>query len=101
MGCSSSHRTGNVAAPHHLGGKWDAPQSIGTKCRKPSPPPNEMSELLAAYEGKAMHLIASVVNASTFHRLGREWGAPRGIGMECWDPSLRPDEMSELLTVPE
>jgi hypothetical protein len=35
------------------------------------------------------------------HRLGREWDAPPGIGMESRNPSMRPNEMSELLPAPE
>jgi hypothetical protein len=34
-------------------------------------------------------------------RLGGEWDAPPSIGTKCQNPSLRPNEMSELLTAPE
>jgi hypothetical protein len=45
--------------------------------------------------------VASEGNAQTPHRLGMKWGAPQSIGMKCRNPSLRPNEMSELLTAPE
>jgi hypothetical protein len=48
-----------------------------------------------------MLLIASEGNVTTAHRLGRKWDAPESIGMNCRNPSLRPNEMSELLTAPE
>jgi hypothetical protein len=101
--------------------KWDAPHRVGRESHDPSPPregvgcplehrngisdpslrSNEMSELLTAPEWNGMLLIGSEVIAPSPHLLGWEWGAPRGIGMECRDPSQRPNEMSELLTAPE
>jgi hypothetical protein len=92
---------GKATNPHRLGREWGAPRGIGMECRNRSLRPGEMSELLAAPEWNGMLLIASEGKATTPHRLGREWGAPRPIGMECRDPSLRPNEMSELLTAPE
>jgi hypothetical protein len=41
--------------------------------------------------------IALGGNVAAPHRLGREWDAPRSIGVRCWNSSLRPNEMSELL----
>jgi RNA polymerase subunit RPABC4/transcription elongation factor Spt4 len=60
-----------------------------------------MSELLTAPEWNRMPLIASERNAATPHRLGRKRDSSQGIGMKCRNPSLRPNEMSELLTAPE
>jgi hypothetical protein len=45
--------------------------------------------------------LGSVGKAATPHRPGRSWDAPHCMGMKCRDPSLRPNEMSELLTAPE
>jgi hypothetical protein len=91
----------NAQTTGRLGRKWGAPQSIGMKCRNPSPRPNEMSELLAAPEVEdGVLLIGPMRNAQTPGRLGRKWGAPQSIGMNCRNPSLRPNEMSELLTAP-
>jgi hypothetical protein len=77
------------------------PQSIGMKCQNPSPRPTEVPELLTAPECNAMLLIASERNVTTPHRLGRKWDASQCIGMKCPNPSLRTNEMSELLTAPE
>jgi hypothetical protein len=71
------------------------------KCRNPSLRPNEISEFPTAHECKGMLLIASERNVTTPHRLGRKRDAPQSLGMECRNPSLRPSEMSELLTAPE
>jgi RNA polymerase subunit RPABC4/transcription elongation factor Spt4 len=60
-----------------------------------------MSELLTAPEWSGMLLIASERNAAIPHRLGRRRNAPQSMGMECRNPSLRPNEMSELFTAPE
>jgi hypothetical protein len=48
-----------------------------------------------------MLLIASEGNGTTPRRLGRKWYACQTVGVECRNPSLRPNEMSELLTAPE
>jgi hypothetical protein len=45
--------------------------------------------------------IASEGNVTTAHGLGRKGRAPQSIGMRGQNPSLRPNEMSELLTAPE
>jgi hypothetical protein len=60
-----------------------------------------MSELPTAPEWNGMLLIASERNAATPHGLGRKWGPPQSLGRKCRNPSLRPNEMSELLTAPE
>jgi hypothetical protein len=60
-----------------------------------------MSELLTAPEWNGMLLIASEGNATTHHRRGRKSDSKQGIGMKCRNSSLRPDEMSELLTARE
>jgi hypothetical protein len=92
---------GDAATNHPLGRKWDAPQSLGMKCRSPSLRPNEMSELLTAPEWNGLLLIASDAIARTDHPLWRKWDAPQSIGMKCQNPSLRSNDMSELLTAPE
>jgi hypothetical protein len=71
------------------------------KCQNPSLHPNEMSELPTAPEWNGMLLVTSDGNATTPHLLGRKRDAPRSIGMKCQGPSLRPNEMSELLLAPE
>jgi RNA polymerase subunit RPABC4/transcription elongation factor Spt4 len=60
-----------------------------------------MSELLTSPEWNGMLLIASERNVTTPHRLGRKSDSPQSIGMKCRNPSLRPNEMSELPTAPE
>jgi hypothetical protein len=98
---SSSHRT---EMPQNLcrnGGGADSPQSIEMKCRNPSLRPNDGARLLTGPEWNGMLLIASERNVTTPHRLGRKRDAPQSIGMKCRNPSLRPSEMSELLTAPE
>jgi hypothetical protein len=60
-----------------------------------------MSELPSGPQRNGMLLVAAEGNVTTAHRLGRKWGAPQSIGMKCQNPSLRPNEMSELLTAPE
>jgi hypothetical protein len=44
---------------------------------------------------------ASEGNAQTPRRRGRKWDAPQSTGVERRNPSLRPNEMSELLTAPK
>jgi hypothetical protein len=92
---------GNATAPHHLGRKWDAHESIGRKRQNPSLRPNEMSELLTASERNGMLVIASEGKAAAPHRLGRKSDAPKGIGVGYRSSSLRRKEMSELLTAPD
>jgi hypothetical protein len=91
----------NAPAAPRSGKKRGAPKSIGMECQNLSLRPNEMSELLTAPGGNGMLPIASEGNAASSHPLGAEWDAPRSFGMKCQNPSLRPNEMSELLTAPE
>jgi hypothetical protein len=101
--------------------KWDAPHRIGGKCPKPSPPReelgrpseewNEMSELLTASQLDVGTPHCARVKWDAPHRSGgksrtpsppgRSRDAPQSIGMKCRNPSLRPNEMSQLLTASE
>jgi hypothetical protein len=60
-----------------------------------------MSELLTAPERNGMLLIASEGDAAPASPPREENGAPSGHWSEMSEPSLRPNEMSELLTAPE
>jgi hypothetical protein len=87
-------------APSPPGKKPGGPSELRNEGPSPSLRPTVMADLLTGSGRNRTLLIGSGRKATTPDRLGREWGAPRGIGMKCRNPSLRPNEMSELLTAP-
>jgi hypothetical protein len=90
----------NGTTPYRPVGKWDAPQSLGGKCRDPSLRPNEMSELLTAPEWNGLLVIGFERGAANPRGLERKRDVPQSIGMKCRNRALRQDGMSELLTAP-
>jgi hypothetical protein len=88
---------GNARAPHRLGRKLDAPQSIGVKCQNADCVPTRCQNHSLTHGWKGMLLIASKGNVTIPHRRGRTWDAPQSIGMDRRNPSLRPNEVLEVL----
>jgi hypothetical protein len=93
----------------------------GRKCHDPSPPREEMGCPSEHLNQMSEHLTAYQWDVGTPHCARTEWdaphriwgkchdpsppgkgkGCPQSIGMKCRNPSLRTNEVSELLTAPE